>query len=144
MKKCLLLIFYAFLSISVLNAQSADEQAVAQAVERLRQVMIKPEQAMLEDIAADELMYIHSSGTVRDKTGFINEFMKGQTVFTAITISDQEIRISGNIALVRHHLLGDSFMKQIRGKIDIIIFLTWQKKKGKWKLLGRQAAKIPV
>lgn len=79
---CLLLICLG--TPGVLLAQSADEKAVAERVETLRQVMIKPDAAILEDLAADELEYVHSSGTVRDKKGFVDEFMKGQSVFTAI------------------------------------------------------------
>ena len=127
-----------------MQAQSKDELAVAQAVEQLRQVMIKPDHQLLENIAADKLLYIHSSGTVRDKAGFVREFIDGQSVFTSLIIFDQEIKISGKTAIVRHRLTGDTYNKKVSGTLDIIILMTWQKQGGRWKLLGRQAAKVPV
>lgn len=136
--------FIFFFLISTLsNAQTSDEKEVAAQVEKLRQVMIKPDKNVLESLAADELSYGHSSGMIEDKTEFVNEFVLGRSIFTAITIQDQTISIAGNTAIVRHRLLGDSFNKNVAGKIDIIILLIWQKQNGIWKLLARQAAKIP-
>lgn len=138
------LLLFCLLSSASLYAQSADEKEVAARVETLRQVMINPDKAILEDLAAEELVYVHSSGTVRDKAGFVDEFMKGWSVFTSITLSDQTIKISGNNAIVRHRLVADTNKENMPPKIDIIILLVWQKQNGKWKLLARQAAKIPV
>ncbi len=143
-KKNLFTIIVFFVLILPMQAQSKDEQAVAQVVEQLRQVMIKPDHQLLENIAADKLLYIHSSGTVRDKAGFVREFIDGQSVFTSLVIFDQEIKISGKTAIVRHRLAGDTYNKKVSGTLDIIILMTWQKQGGRWKLLGRQAAKVPV
>lgn len=121
----------------------ADEDAVEAAVESLRLLMITPDKTKLEDLAAEELSYGHSSGTIRDKAGFVDEFVKGWSVFRSITFSDQTIRFAGDIALVRHRLTGDTFNKNVPGQVDIIILLVWQKQNGVWKLLARQAAKIP-
>lgn len=128
----------------MLRAQSKDEQSVAKVVEALRQVMIHPDSIVLKNLAADELVYVHSSGTVRNKQGFIDEFMKGWSVMTSLIISDQSIQMAGNDAVVRHHLTGDTFNKNVAGKLDIIILMVWQKQKSQWKLLARQAAKIPI
>jgi hypothetical protein len=129
---------------SCLFSQSADEKEVAARIEILRKVMIVPDSIILKDLAADDLVYVHSSGTVRDKQGFVDEFMKGWSVFTAITLSDQTIKISGNDAIVRHRLMADTHKENMPPKIDIIILMVWQKQQGKWKLLARQAAKIPT
>lgn len=142
--KFLFLLFScSVISVPVI-AQSNDEDEVAALVEKLRKVMIIPDEAVLKELAAEELVYVHSSGTVRDKVGFVNEFMKGWSVFTAITLSDQTIKIAGNNAIVRHRLLADTNKADMPPKIDIIILMVWQKQNGKWKLLARQAAKIPA
>ena len=142
--KFLLLLFSCFVISVPVIAQSNDENDVAALVEKLRKVMIIPDEAVLKELAAEELVYVHSSGTVRDKVGFVDEFMKGWSVFTAITLSDQTIKIAGNNAIVRHRLLADTNKADMPPKIDIIILMVWQKQNGKWKLLARQAAKIPA
>lgn len=105
--------------------------------------MITPDKTILESLASDDLSYGHSSGTIRDKTGFVDEFVKGWSVFRSVTFSDQTVQISGENAIVRHRLTGETFNKKVEGKIDIHILLVWQKQKGIWKLLARQAFKIP-
>ena len=144
MTRMIAVLLIACIANMTVVAQTNDEKEVADRVELLRQVMIRPDKAILEDIAAAELEYVHSSGTVRDKAGFVDEFMKGWSVFTAITLSDQTIKIAGNNAIVRHHLMADTNKSNMPPKIDIIILMVWQKQNGKWKLLARQAAKIPA
>ena len=131
------------LGYPMLSGQSSDERAVDLAVETLRKAMLHPDSTVLKNLAADELVYIHSSGTVRNKQGFIDEFMKGWSVMTSLTISDQVIQLSGKNAIVRHHLTGETLNNNIPGILDIIVLQVWIKQKGHWKLLARQAAKMP-
>jgi ketosteroid isomerase-like protein len=125
------------------SAQSQDEALVAQAIERFRVAMVQPDSAVLADLASDDLEYVHSSGTVRNKQGFIDEFMKRWTYFTKATISNQTIKITGDNAIVRHRLVADSKIAGYPPVIDIIILMVWRKEDGKWKMLARQAAKVP-
>jgi hypothetical protein len=125
-----------------LKGTSQDETEVAAQVEHLRQLMLKPEKGGLESLAADELSYGHSSGAIKNKVEFVDEFVSGHSIFTAISLEDQTIKIAGNTAIVRHRLLGDTFNNKTPGKADIIILMVWKKEEGQWKLLARQAARI--
>ena len=132
------------LGCSSLFAQSPDEKAITDRVEMLRKTLITPDKKVLEELAADELSYGHSTGVVQDKAAFIDDLVKGKTVLTSITFSDQTIKIAGNVAIVRHRMMADLNNNNVPTKVDIIVLLIWQKQKGEWKLLARQAAKIPV
>jgi len=127
-----------------LFAQSSDEKEVAGRVESLRKAMIAADKSALEELTAGQLSYGHSSGLVEDKAAFIDEFVTGKSVFTSITLADQTIKIAGNVAIVRHHLTAETNNKNVPGKADIVVLLIWQKQNGQWKLLARQAAKIPA
>lgn len=124
-------------------SKSTDELEVAALVEKLRQVMIKPDKGMLESLAADELSYGHSTGMIENKKQFVNALVQGNSVFTDIRLEDQTIQMAGDNAIVRHRLIGDTFNKKTPGKVDIMILMVWQKRDGEWKLLARQAARIP-
>ena len=126
-----------------ISAQSQDEEYIASAIEKLRIVMMKPDSAVLADLASDDLEYVHSSGTVRDKNGFINEFMKRQTNVTNVVFSNQTIKFSGDVAIVRHRMVADAHNPGYPPLIDIIVMMVWKKEHGKWKMLARQAAKLP-
>jgi hypothetical protein len=53
-------------------AESADEAAVAQAIEALRKAFFGQDKTQLEALCADELSYGHSDGRVENKAQFIN------------------------------------------------------------------------
>ena len=105
--------------------------------------MLDGDKASLDKIAAPELSYGHSSGMIENKEQFVNEFVQGNSIFTDIRLENQTIEIAGDNAIVRHRLIGDTFNKKTPGKADIIILMVWHKRDGEWKLLARQAAKIP-
>jgi len=137
---CLLpLLMMAFTTFS----QSNEEVQVANAIEKLRVTMMQPDSAVLANLVSEDLVYVHSSGAVRNKKGFIDEFMKRQTDVANVVISNQTITISGNNAIVRHRMVADSRKAGYPPVIDIIVLMVWRKELGQWKMLARQAAKIP-
>ena len=138
------LLMSLMLNSGLLFAQSSVEKEVADVVESLRKAMIAGDKNALENLSADELSYGHSSGKVEDKAAFVDQFVQGTTVFKSINLSDQTIKIAGNVAIVRHRLTGDTNNNNMPGKVDILILLIWQKQNGQWKLLARQAVRIPV
>src|SRR6185436_3892021 len=140
MKSLLASILFVGLSLFSV-AQSKDDKDVAAAVEMLRQAMVDGIKATLESITADALSYGHSSGIVEDKTAFVENIVSGKSDFVSITISDQTIRVEGPNAIVRHKLLGATNNNGTPGTLNISVLLVWQKQKGKWKLLARQAVR---
>ena len=141
-----LLILVGFILFSAAHpslAQSGDINQLETTIETLRRVMIDPDSSILANLVSDDLVYVHSSGTVRDKEGFINEFILGWTMLRDATIKDQNITISGNEAIVRHRLIGDVDKPGQPPQFDIIILMVWRLEEGQWRLLARQAAKIP-
>lgn len=113
------------------------------ALEQLRIVMINPDSTILANLASEDLVYVHSSGTVRNKEEFIKEFTLGWTMLRGVTVEDQVIKISGDDAIVRHRLIGEVDKPGQPPQFDIIILMVWRLEAGNWKLLARQAAKIP-
>lgn len=135
------LFFFTALNASVF-AQSKDEKAVAAAVEALRKAMIDGDKTALENIAADELSYGHSSGKMQNKAEFVDGIASGASDFVTIDLTDQTIKVAGNTAIVRHKLAAQTNDGGKPGSVNLGILLIWQKQKGKWKLLARQAYKL--
>jgi hypothetical protein len=134
---CLLL-----LTLSVSGfAQSADEKAVAAAVDKLKSAMIDPTKSNLNNIALAELSYGHSNGLVEDKAAFMENLLSGKSDFVKINLTDQTVKVVGNTALVRHTLSGDTNNSGVAGTVKLAVLLVWQKQQGQWKLLARQAVK---
>src|SRR5690606_35652060 len=103
MKKyiCLMLLLCSMMLTA--NAQSTSEKQVAIAVENFRKGIMTADRALLESVAADDLVYGHSSGKVQDKQEFIEEIAgKKPIIYMTVELSEQTIKISGNTAVVRH------------------------------------------
>jgi ketosteroid isomerase-like protein len=121
------------------------KKAVAEAVERLRKLMLDPDGEKLSAIASDKLSYGHSSGKIQNKQEFIGSFINGDSDFTTLDFTDQTIEVSGSTAIVRHTLTGNTADKgKEPGTAKLLILLVWQKVKGQWVLLARQAIKPPI
>lgn len=125
-------------------AQDKEVKEVAVAVEALRKVMIDPDKAVLDKLTADELSYGHSGGQLQTKREFIETLVSGKSDFVTIDLSEQTVKVVDRTAIVRHHLLATTNDGGKPGTVNLSILLVWVKKKGEWKLLARQAVKVPV
>jgi hypothetical protein len=140
-------IFIAFALLILTGLQSFSqlkhEKEIADAVESLRNAMINADKPTLEKLTADELSYGHSSGKVETKKDFIENIVSGKSDFVTIELTNQTIQITGNTAVVRHALSATNNDNGKPGTVKLLILLVWQKQKGNWKLLARQAVKTP-
>ena len=143
-KKFIAFLFVLTIFVNVIMAQSKEEKAVAAAVETLRKAMIDGNQQALEAIAADQLSYGHSSGNVEDKKTFVATLTSGKSDFVTISLSNQTITVSGETAIVRHKLDATTNDNGQPGTVSLAILTVWQKHKGKWVMLARQAVKQAV
>jgi ketosteroid isomerase-like protein len=142
MKKYILL--FLFLSANVMvKAQTNEEKNVLTAVENLRLALISGEKVALENIAADDLSYGHSSGKLQDKAAFVEAIVSGASDFVTIEFKNQTVKVTGKTALVRHELHAKTNDGGKPGEVHLGILLVWQKQGKEWKLLGRQAYKLP-
>jgi ketosteroid isomerase-like protein len=137
-----LIIICAFFIPFMMNAQSKDEQLMTARVEQLRMAMINGDRTALENLVAEKLSYGHSSGQIDDKNKFIEKLVSGASDFVSIVLTEQTVSISEKVAIVRHILTAKTNDGGKPGDVHIRVLLIWQKQKGDWKLLARQAVKI--
>jgi Domain of unknown function (DUF4440) len=125
------------------GAASADEAAVAAAVEALRKAILGQEKAQLEALTADQLSYGHSDGRVENKAQFIDGVMNRKAILKSLTLSDHTIAIVGTDAIARHTWASESEMDGKLTTTKIGVLQVWQKQNGAWKLLARQSVRPP-
>lgn len=142
MKIFLTLLVCFMISTTQVLSQSADEKAVASAVEKLRKAMVAGDPVSLKAMVAEDLSYGHSNALLENREEFIDQFVTGKSVFKTINLTEQSIKIVGEAAVVRHRLTGDTNNSNVPGKVDLSILMVWKKQNGDWKLLARQAVKI--
>ena len=137
----------AKLKDSTLTASNAlspeDEMAVAAAVDSLNKGILDPEKNLLENIASDALSYGHSGGKVQNKAEFVDDLVNGSFDFQSVNTANQTISVSGDNAIVRHIFTAKATNAGAPVDLNIGNVLVWRKESGQWKLLARQAFKVP-
>lgn len=143
MKKSFLLpLFLALIAISTFG-QTGQEKDVALAVDNLMKGFVDADRNILENLTADALVYGHSSGKVQNKAEFVEEVISKKPLdYLKINLEDQTIKVIGDAAVVRHILSADYTNNGTAGSLRIGNMMIWQKQKGNWKLIARQAYKL--
>ena len=127
-------------AIGPAHAQSADERAVAQAVEALAKAMLDVDRARLESLAAEQLSYGHSAGKIETKKEFVDAILSRASAFRKLDLSGQTISVVENEAIVRHLMTGETVNPSGQvSPVKVGVLQVWQKKDGNWLLLARQA-----
>jgi len=125
-------------------AQTADDRAVAQAVEALTRAMLNPDRAALEALAHDALSYGHSAGRIENKAQFVDNLVGRGNPFGEINISEQTIAVVGDDAIVRHNFTGNTTGGGRVTPVRIGILQVWKKQGSNWRLFARQAFVRPA
>ncbi|WP_293310815.1 nuclear transport factor 2 family protein [Pedobacter sp. UBA5917] len=121
----------------------AQQAELEDAVNRLTKLMVTPDSLALDKIVLNNLSYGHSSGKIQTKKEFLHSLLSGESDFVDINLTDQTVVIQNKTALVRHTLNAKTNDKNVPGNVKLYILLIWSKEKTDWKLLGRQAVKVP-
>ncbi|HEX8589076.1 nuclear transport factor 2 family protein [Pseudomonas sp.] len=134
--------FLCLFSGFVAAAPAADEQDVAKAVDKMTQAMLHKDIAALGALTSDNVTYGHSSGKVQNKEEFIADIETGRSGFNTLEMKNQKIILNGDVALVRNHFSAEAVNSGKVVPTEIENFQIWQKQKGQWLLIGRQAFKF--
>ena len=137
-----LIVFCCLTIFSVGFSQKKIEKTVADRVELFRQAMVSADEKLLNELTAEKLSYGHSAGYVEGKIEFIRKLTSGENDFVSISLSNQTISVSGNVALVRHRLEAKTSDNGKANDIKLLVLMVWQKQNKEWKLIARQAIKI--
>ena len=124
-------------------SQTKEESRVAAQVLELRRAMIDADGKSLRSLTSEKLSYGHSNGLVEDRESFVKKLVTGETDFVNMELSDQTISVSGQTAIVRHRLDADIKDGGKPNKVKLQVLLVWQRQGGDWKLLARQAIRLP-
>lgn len=143
MNKLLSILLLMVLSISSSYAANSNQKTVEQAVETMRLAMLSSDKAQLEQVALPSLTYGHSSAIIENKAEFVDAIVSGRSGFTTLQFQDQSIITEGDTAIVRHVFVADTNDSGKIGKVKIGVMLVFKKVDNDWKLLARQAYKLP-
>ncbi|WP_200976113.1 nuclear transport factor 2 family protein [Echinicola sp. 20G] len=143
MKKLLIILSFCIASVFSVQAQSENSIELVKAVQELSSVMINPDKAKLKKLTDKKLSYGHSSGKNEDQETFINTLISGKSDFVSIDLENQSYEVVDDIGIARHILVAETNDSGVPGNVRIGILMIWRKNDNSWKLLARQAYKLP-
>lgn len=142
MIKKLTVVITFLMTLIVFGQKKNDKDSVVDVAEKLRLAMIDPDKTTLQSLILPELTYGHSGGHIDDATEFVEKLVSKKSDFLTIDITNQNISIVGNTAIVRHHFYATTAdLGKVPGDVTLDIVLVWVKTGKNWKLLARQAVK---
>ena len=132
----------------LLNDAKADEVSIEQSAMEFQlarfAAMVDADTETLEKYLADDLTYTHTTGWIETKTGFLETVRSGKIDYMAMTPSEVQVRIYGDIAI----MTGLSRMKGAVGDKTVsftIRFLDVSRRIGdSWQLVAWQSARLPA
>jgi ketosteroid isomerase-like protein len=128
---------------TIARAESADEAAVKKAVDDLNKAMIAADKAKLEALVAEQLSYGHSGGRIETKAMFVDVFVSKKSVYKSVAITEPTVAVAGNSAIARHVFAVEFESDGKPGSAKVGVMQVWTKEGGAWKLLARQAFRLP-
>ena len=140
MKKIMTVV--AFLLVSIMGfAQNKQLEEIKSANESLRLAMISGNREQLIQLTSTDLTYGHSSGKIQNQKEFADQIASGQSDFVSIEISNEQITLYTNTAIVRHSLSAETNDSGKPGSVKLYVLLVWIKQNNGWQLAARQAVK---
>ena len=145
MKKFLLLFCIAGVLSFSLKAQSAPQTEVMMKMLSLKNALIAKDSVALSNLLADEVTYGHSTGIIQTKAQLIRSALNGEQDYRSIEPSNMNIRIyNDNTGVVTINLKVNVINSGKPLDVNLAATLVWIKMNGEWKLVARQAVKLPT
>ena len=140
MKKIITVV--AFLLVGVIGfAQNKQMEEIKSVDESLRLAMISGNRQQLMHLTSADLTYGHSSGKIQNQNEFVEQIVSGQSDFVSIDITNEQITLYKNTAIVRHSLSAETNDGGKAGTVKLYVLLIWVKQNSGWQLAARQAVK---
>jgi hypothetical protein len=135
------LLFILLLPMSVF-AQNKIEGIVRTLEARRFDAMTQKNEAVLNEILSDDLVYIHSSATVDDKKSYINSIISGKTNYQKVEVEESKVRTYKTSAVVT----GKAKITILQNEKETIMNLrytdVYQKIGKNWQMVSWNSVKI--
>ncbi len=121
------------------------EQQVLQADKDRFAAMVKVDEAALNKLLSDDLVYIHSTALLQNKKEFVDSLKEGGIKYISVAPSaaDSKVRIVGNVAVVTGlaavHVVDHGNDRNIRIRYTDV----HSNRTGAWQLMSWQSTVIP-
>jgi hypothetical protein len=138
----------ALLITTFASAQTGKEQEVLNNIHALNKAIFADvsvrDSAALEKLVSPKVTYGHSSGLIENKQVMIHHAMVSPVTYEGFTMDSVTVFFEGNNTVVSRHVLkAKTWQNGKEGVLHLGVLQVWIKAGKEWKLLARQAVKLP-
>ena len=99
--------------------------------------------AAMERMFGDDLVYVHSSGDLDDKAGFIEAQRSKAVIYRRMQRSEVKVRVYGPVAIITGRGKFDVTVKGEQSTTNILFHSIWVKRGGAVQFISWHAAAAP-
>ncbi len=125
-----------------LLAQKAEDEVLQTQVRRF-EALIENDQAALDQLLAEDLIYTHSNAKVDTKQDFMAALKSGKVAYKSVQPDEVKVRLMGSVGIITGK--ADVVVEQ-EGKANTIhlrFMDVYAKRKGRWQQVGWQSTRLP-
>lgn len=122
-----------------------DEQAIWNNVLALHNAVFGNKDSIaIERLVSNIVEYGHSTGLLEDKPAMVKNAVNSTTRYEQVSNQLLSIKTMGKIGILRMIIKGNSTDKGVTAPLHLGVLQVWQKEGKDWKIIERQAVKLPV
>ncbi|GAB3506491.1 hypothetical protein GCM10027341_39630 [Spirosoma knui] len=130
------------LFVQLVRAQSGDEKAVLDVEKQRFDAQVNKDQAVMNKVLADDLMYTHSNGNTDGKQAFIQAIVEGKSNYMGLQPQEQKVRLYGNTAVVNGVVQVKMNNNNQPTEFKLRYTDVYVKKSGQWQLVAWQSLRV--
>ena len=145
MKKLLIILLVCFSGV-VATAQKGKDTKIEDKVQALNKaIFVKKDSVALENLLGKEIIYGHSGGKVETRQEMIKNALANASNYSDVKTEITNVVSEKKIIVVRHIITATENLKDGKASpLKLGVVQTWIKEGKDWKLIGRQAVKLPL
>lgn len=145
MKKILVLLLVCFSGV-VAIAQKGKETKIDDKVQALNKaIFVQKDSLALENLLGKEIIYGHSGGKVETRQEMIKNVLANASNYSDVKTEITNTVSEKKFIVVRHIITATENLKDGKtSPLKLGVVQTWTKEGKDWKLIGRQAVKLPL
>ena len=145
MKKLLIILLVCFSGV-VATAQKCKDTKIEDKVQALNKaIFVNKDSLALENLLGKEIIYCHSGGKVESRQEMIKNALANASNYSDVKTEITNVVSEKKITVVRHIITATENLKDGKASpLKLGVVQTWIKEGKDWKLIGRQAVKLPL
>lgn len=115
-----------------------------EAIEYARQrAMVAKDMNALTNVLADDLIYVHATGTTMTKTEYLNHIRPDSFAYESLEASTMRHAETKDSFVLVQRLAGKMRIGERRLDTKLVVLTVWRKAQDGWKVIASISSKIP-